>query len=74
MGVSKTALLLGLLISVTIAKPQIEFGESEASETKPIEPESAPQPESASVEGNNDNELVHTRLGLLAGYLSKLYF
>lgn len=68
----KIVLLLGLLASAVIGKPQIQFGEEgEDANSKPstaveIEPIS-------NVESTDDNnELVQTRLGLLAGYLSKL--
>ncbi len=70
----KIVLLLGLLVAAVIAKPQIQFGE-EGEDAKPstaveIEPISNPNVEST----DTNNELVQTRLGLLAGYLSKLLF
>lgn len=63
----KTILLLSVVIYVAIAKPQISFGEEEET-AKPVEPASSPTG-SQSTESNDD--VVHTRLGLLAGYLSK---
>jgi hypothetical protein len=52
-------------VSSVVAKPQISFGEEE--EPVPVDLPNAP------VDAlGTDNELVHTRLGLLAGYLSKL--
>lgn len=55
-------ILLVLSISaVVLGKPQISFGEEEET---PVAPEEATQP--------LDNELIQTRLGLLAGYLSKV--
>lgn len=53
-----------LLIQASVAKPQISFGEEEDEKVtpKPVEPEKAPSAE--------DNELLQTRLGLLAGYLN----
>lgn len=53
-----------LLVQASLAKPQISFGEEEDAkvDVKPAEPEKA-----VAIE---DNELLQTRLGLLAGYLS----
>ena len=77
----KTLILLVCLVSplVVIGKPQISFGEEESSavveansDTKPVE-ETVVEPISSG-DDDLDNELIHTRLGLLAGYLSKSYF
>lgn len=57
------ALVFVVFVSSVVAKPQISFGEEE--EPVPVDLPSTP------VLGTDD-ELVHTRLGLLAGYLSKL--
>lgn len=62
----RIGLLFVCLVSAALGKPQISFGEEE--EAQPVAPEN-PSP-SDSLEG--DNELIQTRLGLLAGYLSKL--
>lgn len=62
---SRIGLLLICLVSAVVGKPQISFGEEEeAQPSNPVE-----EPTSSD---SLDNELVHTRLGLLAGYLSKL--
>lgn len=58
------ALVFVVFVSSVVAKPQISFGEEE----EPV-PVDLPTPVDAL---GTDNELVHTRLGLLAGYLSKL--
>lgn len=65
-----SALVFVFLFSLVVAKPQISFGEEEEAQPPiPVELE-GPTP-SDSLDG--DNDLVHTRLGLLAGYLSKYY-
>jgi hypothetical protein len=67
----KTALVFAFLVSLVVAKPQISFGEEEEAQPPvPVELQE-PTPLDSSV---SDNDLVHTRLGLLAGYLSKLQF
>jgi hypothetical protein len=59
------ALVFVVFVSSVVAKPQISFGEEE--EPVPVDLPNAP------VDAlGTDDELVHTRLGLLAGYLSKL--
>ncbi len=58
------ALVFVVFVSSVVAKPQISFGEEE----EPV-PVDLPTPVDAL---GTDDELVHTRLGLLAGYLSKL--
>ncbi len=62
----RIGLLFVCLVSAAVGKPQISFGEEE--EAQPVVPENPSPPDS--LEG--DNELIQTRLGLLAGYLSKL--
>ena len=77
----KTFVLLLCLTSpyLVVGKPQISFGEEEtvpapavAEEVKPVE-ETVVEPITSGDE-ELDNELIQTRLGLLAGYLSKLLF
>jgi hypothetical protein len=64
-----TALVFVFFVSCVVAKPQISFGEEEEAQP-PIPVELQEPTPSDSLDSNND--LVHTRLGLLAGYLSKL--
>jgi len=73
----KTLILLVCLVSplVVIGKPQISFGEEESSavveantDTKPVE-ETVVEPISSG-DDDLDDELIQTRLGLLAGYLN----
>ena len=65
-----TALVFVFFVSCVVAKPQISFGEEEEAQPPiPVELQE-PTPSADSLDSNND--LVHTRLGLLAGYLSKL--
>ena len=61
------ALVFVFLVSAVVAKPQISFGEEEEAQPVPVE---LPEPSPVDSLGS-DNELVQTRLGLLAGYLSK---
>lgn len=67
----KLGVLFVCLISTALAKPQISFGEEEEvpQSSNPVAPEEVP-----STVSDSDNELVQTRLGLLAGYLSKRLF
>jgi len=74
----KTLIFLVCLVSpLVVGKPQISFGEEESSavveantDTKPVE-ETVVEPIISSGDDDLDNELIQTRLGLLAGYLSK---
>lgn len=68
----RVALLYVFLASAVVGKPQISFGEEEEEAVKlaPVNPEE-PTPSEA---GEVNDELIQTRLGLLAGYLSKLPF
>lgn len=62
--------LLVLSIAVTVlGKPQISFGEEEEA-LQPSNPVSPEEPTSG--DSLDNDELIQTRLGLLAGYLSKL--
>ena len=61
---------------LAFGKPQISFGEEESAavvdantDTKPVEETAVEQITSSDDDLNN--ELIQTRLGLLAGYLSK---
>jgi len=62
-----TALVFVFFVSCVVAKPQISFGEEEEAQP-PIPVELQEPTPSDSLDSNND--LVHTRLGLLAGYLN----
>ncbi|KAI9557101.1 hypothetical protein GHT06_016899 [Daphnia sinensis] len=60
------ALLCVFLASAVVGKPQISFGEEEEEGLVQVNPEGPAQSEGADVE----DELIQTRLGLLAGYLN----
>lgn len=55
-------LLILSTLAIVLGKPQISFGEEEETPSSPVEAPTEPV----------DNELIQTRLGLLAGYLSKM--
>lgn len=64
------ALLCVFLASAVVGKPQISFGEEEEEGLVQVNPEEPAPSEGADI----DDELIQTRLGLLAGYLSKFPF
>lgn len=61
-------LVIALIATAVVGKPQISF-EEEGEVPKPVEEILEEEPISSD-SSDGDNELIQTRLGLLAGYLS----